>query len=151
VKPPAFASPIAPGAVWIDGRIVEYALCSPAGSLLRVRILDVFKSGDERATIEFAPFSEEIAPEVAQHFVDATVYRRVISMLRGIEESAVEVPERVASFLLGITEDEVAQQNAEAMAIAEQLAGDGTRSLIEYRRTRRVSGPAAATRSRRSS
>lgn len=152
---PAFTSPIAPGAVWIDGRIVEYSLRMPVGSLVRVQILDVFERGDERARIDFAPFSDEIAPAVAQNFVDITVYRRVVAAVRGIEEAAVEVPDRIASFLLGMTEEDAARANAELQAqveaMGEQLASDGTRSLTEYRRFRQAPGSAAAPRSRRSS
>jgi hypothetical protein len=139
---PVFTAPIAPGRVFALNRFVEYALAPSAG--VRVAILDIFGRGDERARIDFLPFIG-MSAEQAQDFVDTAVYRRVVAAASELPENLVVVPDRIASWPLGMTEADVAAANEKIRERAQRRA-NGVPSLTDYRRDRRApSGPKRAS------
>ena len=135
-EPPAFTSRVSPGAVWVDGRRVEYALGRPTAGCAIVYVIDVFPIGDERARLVL--LIDGAAGDV-DDLVMANVYRHVAAAMRGCEPEAVVVPDRIGSWLLGMTEADIAAYNAEVRKLIGEPRDSKVASIEEYRRARRAS------------
>jgi hypothetical protein len=139
-----FTSRIAPGAVFADGRIVEYAVRRPVADCVALQILDLFEPGDERAVVVVSISGEvaKLSHAALRDLVDEFIYRRVAGAMRGTDEAAIEVPERIAEWPRGMTEADVAALNAAQQQLAREQAEAAkpkVRSLEEHRRSRRAS------------
>ncbi len=135
---PAFTSRVAPGAVWVEGRCVDYALGPWCGDCVTIWIVDVFAPGDERARLVF-PLPDGATVEQTRDHVDAIVFSQVAAAVRKCHPNEVDVPERIGSWPLGMTEADVAAHNARMRELRAQPPASKVASLEGHRRARRVS------------
>jgi len=136
-KPPGFTSRVSPGAVWIDGRTVEYALGQPTGDAPIVHVIGLFPPGDERARL--ALLLPAIEGAALDDFVSAEIYRYVAAAVRGCDPDEVEVPDQIGSWPRGMTESIIAAYNAEVRKFVGEPRDEKVASIEEYRRARRAS------------
>lgn len=132
-----FTSRVAPGAVSVEGRLIEYALRRPSCGCAIVQIVDLFPCGDERAMLPI-PLNYDAATmsdEQLRELVEAAIYRAAATFVLGKDPEEIVVPEQIGSWPRGMTEGEIAAYNR---AIAEAAAPEPVTKIVALEERRRL-------------